>query len=40
VAGADFAGADVTSAHLQDLVGRDRAVNLQRAKNLDRAYLD
>ena len=40
VAGADFYNADVTSTRLIGLRGREKACNLDRAKNLDRAFRD
>ena len=37
---ANFDNADVTSTRLVGLRGRDKALNLDRAKNLERAFLD
>jgi hypothetical protein len=39
VTGTDFNGADVGSAHLETLSGREAAVNLDKARNLERAYV-
>jgi uncharacterized protein YjbI with pentapeptide repeats len=39
VTGADFNGADLNSAHLELLSGREAAVNLDKARNLEQAYL-
>ena len=38
VAKTDFNGADVGSAHLETLKGREAAVNLDKARNLEGAY--
>ena len=38
VTGADFNGADLNSVHLEWLSGREAAVNLDKARNLE-AYL-
>jgi uncharacterized protein YjbI with pentapeptide repeats len=40
VAGADFELADVTSAVLKKLTGKDRVRNFDKARNLKRAFLD
>ena len=40
VTGANFLDADVNSARLIGLIGRDRAVNLEKARNMDRAVRD
>ena len=40
VTGANFLDADVNSARLIGLIGRERAVNLEKARNMDRAVRD
>lgn len=40
VAGANFDNADVNSARLQGLKDREKALNFEKAKNLDRAFQD
>ena len=37
--GTDFNGADLDGAHLEQLAGRDAAVNLDKARNLQQAYV-
>jgi uncharacterized protein YjbI with pentapeptide repeats len=39
VAGTDFNGTDLSSAHLELLSGREAAVNLDKARNLEQAYV-
>jgi uncharacterized protein YjbI with pentapeptide repeats len=40
IAGVDFTAARVMSTVLRGLVGKDRALNFDKASHLDRAYLD
>ena len=39
IAGADFNGADLDGAHMETLSGREAAVNLDKARHLEQAYV-